>query len=400
MKKRKKFVRWRHSFYRAIFHLPIFLLAKFKGYKTLEHFKIGKNENYIIVSNHQTDFDGVFVPLAFNKMPYILATDSIFSKKFVGNFISHCFGVISKKKGTLDINSNMEMMRVIKEGGSLLFFPEGNRTYAEFQYSMTQGFTKFMRFLKRPIICYSIHGGTGSLPRWGKKQRKGKFYGKISRIISVEEISKMSDEELEKLILESIRVYDSDTNELYKSKAKAEYLERMLFVCPKCGKVQTLVSSGDHLKCSSCGLDVEYTENLHLKSEDPEFKFTKLIDWYNYQITFLKNNEFDDNAPIFKDESVKLFLTNGKKRRPLSKGQIILYKDKMVFENNLEIPVQNISNASPISGCKFNFSIEGNNYLVKGHDRFNPLKYVLMFNKLDTLMNRNSSDIYYPLKER
>ena len=124
-----------------------------------------------------------------------------------------------------------------------------------------------------PLVLFNINGGTGCFPRFAKGFRRGKFYGDVVRRIDAEEYLKMTDEELINTIKESIKVYDSDNNYEYKSKHRAEYLENMLFVCPKCGKVQTIYSKNEHILCSNCDLKVEYTTKLHLKSEDKDLLF-------------------------------------------------------------------------------------------------------------------------------
>lgn len=398
-KKKNQIVFKRHKFWFVFYWPTVRLIALIKHYKVKNHFKMEKDQSYVILSNHQTDLDGVLTLLSFNRPVCGVVTDSFLSKGLISKIWKHQLGLIGKKKGVMDIKANMDMIRCVKEGGNLILFPEGNRTYAEFQFSYTSGFAKFIKFLKANIILYNIHGGTGVFPRFAKERRKGPYYGEVKRVLSYDEYKDMPDEELYKLIQENLRVYDSESGDLYKSDKRAECLERMFFVCPKCGKVQTLRSEGNYLYCDDCGLKVEFTEDLHLKSEDESFKFTKLVDWYNYQIRFLNEHDIPEGE-IFRDHNVGLYVSHpGEKRKLLEQGDLVLTKDIIKFGNK-EIKVADIEIASPISGTKFNFSAAEEDYLVIGDDRFNPLKYVLMFNKLDTKMKINKTDIYYTLEER
>lgn len=399
MAKKNKVVFKRHRFWWGFYRPVVWFISKIRGYKHTNRLKMKKGESYVILSNHQTSMDGVLIGASFSRPFCGLTSDSFFSKGWQAKMFKHQLGIIPMKKGTVDIKANMDMVRCIKEGGSLLIFPEGNRTYAEFQFPFTDGFAKFIRFFKKPIVLFNIHGGNGCYPRFGGKKRKGPYYGEIKRIIKPEEYDKWSDEKLHSVIQEGLKVYDSESGEFFKSKAKAEFLERMLFVCPKCGKIETLSSKGDHLTCSNCGLDIVFNEDLHLTSEDESFTFNKLLDWYNYQIRYVRDFEVTDKV-IFTDKNVKLFISNpGKKRKLISDGKILLTKDKLIFES-IEFNVADIEIASPINGTNFNFSTNDENYLVMGHERFNPLKYVLMFNRLDTKMKLNKTDIYYTLEER
>ena len=376
-----------------------FLLALLKHYKRKEIFKMKKGESYIVLSNHQGSLDGVFLPYTFSRHLYAVLTDSFMSKGLIAKLLKYQFGIIGKKKGAVDLKANMEMIRCVKEGGSLLIFPEGNRSYAEFQFDMTDGLAKFVRFFNKPIVLFNFHGAMGTDPRFGRKTRKGPYYGEVKRVLEPEEIKDWSNEKLTEVIKENLKVYDSESGNLYKSNKRAEYLERMFFVCPKCGKIETLYSKGNHLYCKECGLKVEYTEDLHLKSDNPDFKFSRLVDWYNYQLDFVKNYK-TSGGEIFHDEFAKLFISRpGKKRKLIAKGPVVLDEKFLKFPGKT-IDIAEIEIASPINGTNFNFSTKDEDYLVKGKGRFNPLKYVLMFNRLETKMKINKADIYYNLESR
>ncbi|MCQ2088281.1 MAG: 1-acyl-sn-glycerol-3-phosphate acyltransferase [Bacilli bacterium] len=398
-KENKRLVLKRHSFYRALLFPVVKLIAAIYGFKNKSHFKIKKGESYLVLCNHQTGLDPIYVMMAFNRHLYAVATDTLMSNGFTSKLLSHCFGVIPKKKGIADYDANKKMLQVINEGGSLLLFPEGNRQYAEFQFSFTKSFAKFIKNLKRTVILYNLHGGTGVQPRFTKKKRKGQFYGKIRRVLRYDDYKDMSDEELYELVSEELKIYDSNSPQKYKSKASAEYLERIFFVCPKCGKVETLYSEGDFIECKECGFKVQYTNNLHLVTNDENIKFTKMLDWYNYQIRYLKDMQIGDGV-IFSDEEVGLYTSYlYEKRKLITKGKIELYKDRLVIGEKT-IKVSDIVISSPVGGTKFTLKTDDEDMLIIGNDRFNPLKYVFMFNKLDTKMKLNNLDIHYTLDER
>ncbi len=369
------------------------------GYTTKSKYKIKKGESVVVISNHQTDFDAILMHLSFNKILRTLTTDNVFKKGIGGHFVKR-FGCFPKRKGAMDLKSNMDMMRLVRKKESLIIFPEGNRSYAEFQYYVNEGFGKILKILKTTIIIFTFHGGTGRYPRFAKKPRRGKFYGEITRIMPYEEYKDIPDEELTKLIMDSIKVYDSESGELYKYKARAEFLERELFVCPKCGKHSHLISKGHNIVCEECGFEATFNENLSFSSEDPSFKFEKMLDWYNYQIRYVRDMKIEKGELIFKDSNIVLKTTNPyEKSRLLYEGDMKLYEDKLVF-GDITYDIHDISVSSPLSGKKLLFTIGDDEFVVVGHDRFNPLKYILMFNKLDTKMKLNNLDNYFRLEEQ
>ena len=68
--------------------------------------------------------------------------------------------------------------------------------------------------------------------------------------------------------------------------------------------------------------------------------------------------------------------------------------------NDFVIDIKDIRNASPTGSKKLGFTVENQDYFIIGSERFNSLKYVFMFNKLETKMKESGVDIYYSLEER
>ena len=108
----------------------------------------------------------------------------------------------------LDVKSVLSIKDRMKEGGSILLFLEGNRTYAEFQFYIPDSTPRLIKMLKPTLVLFTLHGGTGVSPRFKNKNRKGKFYGKIERVLPFEEYKDMDNDELLKLIKNTIKVFD------------------------------------------------------------------------------------------------------------------------------------------------------------------------------------------------
>jgi len=392
----KKWCLKRHEFIFALLRgLLSFILRIMYGYKA-KKYKLDKDKGYFILSNHQALLDPFFLALSFKKAIYFVATDNLFTHKFLSKIIIFLVNPIPKRKATIDANCIKTCLKVAKEGGSVGLFVEGNRAYNDFQFYIDPSITKMIRKMGLPLVLYNLKGGYGVDPRWGKKKRKGKFTGEVKRVLSVEEIDNLSNEELYDIVCNDLRVIDSESNELYKSKSRAEYLERQLFVCPKCNKIQTLYSNKDKIYCKDCGFEAQYLENLHLKTNDENIKLDKVLDWYKYQLEYIKNYEISDKI-IFEDENVEIYCSDYNQPRTLiTKGKLILDKEGLKC-NDLTIFVKDITSSSSIGGFKFIATTSEHNYLIKGEARFNPIKYVLMFNVLEGPIKENGGDKYYGL---
>lgn len=389
----------RHKITYAILRFLSFIYTRWiLGFRCKDRYKIKKGESIIVLSNHQTDSDPLCIFPSFKGRLYPVATDTIYYGKFKGKLFNWWSAAITKKKGAVDKECILSMLKTVKEGGSLILFPEGNRTYAEFQFYITPNFAKLIRRLSCTIVLYNINGGTGVRPRFSKARRRGKFYGKIRRVIKKDEYDKMTDDELFKVIKESLKVFDSDSGLLYKSKTRAEYLERMFFVCPKCESVASLNSHGSTLSCEKCDFTLEYNENLTISTSDTNIKFSKLLDYWNWQKRFVKKIDVTCNDIIFSDKVKLLKCEKFKNNIKLYEGLASLCSNSFIF-GDIKFNIKDIEIASVVSGTKLTMTITGVDYLVLGDERFNPLKYVLLFNKLDTYMKLNRVDDYFTLEE-
>ncbi len=371
----------------------------FCGFRCKDRYKIKKGERVVAVSNHQTDIDPFCLLPCFNRPVFPVATDSIFSGRFLGKFF-HYLGVIPKKKGATDLRSSIEMSKTIKDGGSLMLFPEGNRAYAEFQYFVSPSIIKFIRKTGATLLIFGLHGGSGVSPRFKRKNRRGKFWGELKKVITPEEFSKRTDEEIFEEMMSLIKIYDSESGEKYKSSSRAEYIERMFFICPACGKMQTVYSKKHEIFCKNCGKIAEYTEDLGFIGEG-SFPFTKTVEWWNYQKQAVKNLETKEGETIFSDE-VKLLLSDPFcKRKLLFKG-VLRITPEYIECGEQKFFVKDIEAATVVSGKTFIFSYLGHDYSVKSgrkNVRFNPLKYVFLLNKLDSKMKLIGSDKYFNLED-
>ncbi len=279
-KKKNRIVRFRHKIWFKILRFlcaPI-IMIKFK-YK-YKKFKGNKKKPYLILCNHTHDLDPIFIGLCFNFPIYYMASEQIFNLGFVSKLLKHIFRPIPKSKSVADINAIKEVKRITTEGGSIGMFVEGNTSYNGENPYTPSTVTKLIKHLKIPVILCNAHGFYLSRPRWSFYKRKGPTYSVIKRVLQPEDYANMSDDELYQLILQELYVncyQDQLINHYhYKGKRLAEGIERLLVVCPVCGKVQGIISKDNHLSCHNCGASADYSEEGFLANNS--FPADNLID--------------------------------------------------------------------------------------------------------------------------
>ena len=203
----------------------------------------------------------------------------------------------------------------------------------------------------------------------------------------------MSDEVLYKTVIEALTVVDAESGERYRSKRRAEYLERLLFVCPVCGKVSTLRSEGERVHCTACGLSVTYGEDLLVSSEHPRFAFRTLKQWYDFQCAYLRDYEVKAGEVIYRDEGAVLYDKTTEKRITVAEGACVL-SDTDLAVGEMKLPLSEIRSVSVVGGRKLVFHTADRFYILTGDERFNAIKYALTFNILPTQIGNEK---YYGL---
>ncbi len=395
----KSYIRKSHRVFFAILRFLSFLYTRIiLGYRCRDRYRIEKGESVLVLSNHQTDADPFCIMPCFSNPVYPIATDNIFAGKLRSKLFSY-LGVIPKKKGAVDVRSVLRMFDLLKKGGSVLLFPEGNRYYAEFQYYIAPSLGRMIKKTGATIVIFNVHGGSGKSPRFKNRNRRGKFFGEIRRIIKPDEYTGMSDSELFEAIRDGIRVFDSESTERYRSGRRAEYLERMFFVCPVCGEFENLVSRGKLVRCRRCGATAEYGEDLRLHGKTPGFDFTRLVEWWDYQKHAVCDKKIIPGNVIFGGDRAKLFCSVPFENRKLITRGTVSITDSVIKCGNKAFDLSSVESASVISGRNLTFVHNGKDYTIRGGKRFNPLKYIYMFNLLDTRMRRESGDKYFNPEE-
>lgn len=387
--KKKKWCKARHKFWFTIMR-PIFsfLFWKKYGYKA-ENYKLDRKQNYLIICNHSCSLDPFMLGKSFFRPIYFVASDDLLKNGFISKIMKHTVAPIPIRKGTMDISSIRNCISIAKEGGTIGIFPEGNRTYSgEISY-LGINLVKFIRKLDLPLIIYHIDGGYGLDPRWGKKSRRGKgSRGYVQRLLSKEELCSLKDEELLKIINTNLSQEISPSLR-FKSKEKAEYLERVLFICPKCHALETLVSEKNAIKCKCCSLEATYEEDLSFSSNDPSFKFKKVSEWMNYQKEYLKDLAIEENKVLLGDENVTLIsCLEGKEKEVELVGKLQMNSKSFIIKGEKEIQFffKDIKQVENQGKHKLLFYIGKDYYEFKGGERFSSYKYYLMFNRINNTL--------------
>jgi len=384
-KKNSKWIKPRHKFVRNLLCGLLKPYCKSKYHVKVEKFADQSDRQYLILSNHQTAFDQFFVGMAFRGSIYYVASEDLFSKGFVSKVIKHLVAPIPIKKQTTDVKAVLDCFRVAKEGGTICIFPEGNRTFSGKTEYINPAVVGLVQKLGLPLAIFRIEGGYGVHPRWSDVKRKGTMRAYVSNVIEPEDYKSLNKDEMLELIRSELYVNEAHANSIFRHKKRAEYLERAIYVCPKCG-LSTFYSKGDTITCQKCGLSVRYGEDTALTSESEGFPFGFVNDWYDYQQDYV--NALDvaamTDAPIYEDTAkYSEVIVYKHKVRLQKKAQSRLYGDRIEISGKkigtVVYRFDDVTAVTVLGKNKVNIYVNDRIYQLKADKRFNALRYVNLF---------------------
>lgn len=379
--KSRQWTRPRHKFIIKVAALVLFPWMRLKYRVHVEKCPELRNRQCVVLMNHQTAFDQFFVSKAlFPRHVYFVASEDLFSLGWLSRLLRWAVAPIPIKKQTTDVQAVMNCIRVAREGGTIALAPEGNRTFSGLPCYSNPAVAALVKKLGLPIALFRIEGGYGIQPRWSDVCRKGSMRAYVSRIVEPEEYETLSNDALFALIQEELYVDETQSGQKFHHKHLAEYLERAMYVCPWCG-LSEFHSTGDIIKCKTCGRQIRYLPNQRLQGVDCEFPFPYVAQWYQYQQDFV--NTLDTQAyletPLYRDQATISMVELYKRKTLLEENAILTLYGNRLQAGKLTLFFEDIRVITVLGKNKLNIYHADALYQIKGSERFNALKYMNIF---------------------
>lgn len=290
-------------------------------------------EPFLAFANHASFFDFYYSTKILYPHRVSIVANRYYFRNPVLRKIFTTVGIIPKKLFTPDIETIKRIFKSIKEGNSILMFPEGRLCIDGTSYPVTKGTGDLVRKLKIPVVFINTEGAFLVNPKWRKKKMRNKVHVSIRKIMLPEEYAGLSSIEIEKEINENIYVdnfaFARSKNLVYKKHRRAEGMENILYQCPCCGKDYTVSAKDNTLTCSSCGMKLEVADNYSFKENSLAIK--DMHEWYER----IKENErkkvFADDFHIKAKVRVEVKDMNCSRKDKKGSGECILRHSGFVF---------------------------------------------------------------------
>lgn len=346
---------------------------------------------YLILCNSQTLCDAHLVRLAFDRPVYCVQTHA--QRRGPIALLSDLLTApIWQKPGINAWSSSavQKIRQVVAEGGSVCLFPCGEPAYGHTPHALSKQTVSLIRALGVPVILYTLHGGIGALPRWAENRRKGPFIGRHERTLTPEEYAAMSDAELHALISHTLCVNDKRLGLTYAGNHRAEHLERVLYVCPRCREHSLLYTTGNHVSCRGCGMTANYTEAGNFVFLNCETPITTIDSWMDYQLSWLQHRIDGFAGEIYTDEGVTILSVDRKPADEPLFGTLIMTRERLLLRftdgergtRTVGFVLDSVSALLPAGKSKLSLTTAQGTWEISGSGRFCAYKYAQLFSAL------------------
>ena len=344
---------------------------------------------YLVLANHNTDWDPLMLALAFPRYMSFVASEHIFRWGFLAKIIIFLVNPIARLKGTTAGDTAMTMLRRLKKGVNVAMFAEGNRSFDGKTGTILPATGKLARASGAGLVTYRFDGGYFTSPRWcGKALRRGRITGRVVNVYTPEQLKAMSAAEVNAAICRDLDVdaYAVQREQMvpFKGKNLAEHLETVLCRCPKCGTLGSLHSAGDTLSCG-CGFSVRYNEYGFFEGDDAPFD--NVTDWDHAQtgaLFALADAVSDTETPVFSDDAMVLTeVLPGHEAKELGRGSMTLYTDRLEC-CGMTFPLTELSGFMLHGAQTVNMSADGRSFEISSDAVRCTRKYMTVIEHLRT----------------
>ena len=360
---------------------------------------------YIVVSNHLTNWDPLFVGSSFKKSMYYVASDHILRMGIISKIIKFLGNPIPRLKSMQETQTVIAIFKRLREKCNICLFVEGSTSFDGKTGEIQPSIGKLIKKAGAALVTYRLSGAYLSYPRWARFVHKGKIYGKLVQIYSPDQLKEMSAEEIHAAIKNDLYVnaYEDQKENpvIYTGKQPAEYLETALYMCPRCRRFSTLKSNNDRLFCA-CGFHVRYNEYGYFEipdsAEAPPFR--TILEWSEWQRKEIETiahamKNMDSKVPIFSDSDQAVYqITRASHNIEIARGTLSFFNNRMsLIDESGEImvfPLETITEISCITLMTLIFTTrEQKTYEIHSNQLRSALKFIEMFNAWQTEAAKN-----------
>lgn len=225
----------------------------------------------ILISNHASRNDYMFTsPVVFpKKLNYVVGYNEFF--RFPLGLFLRAVQAIPKKNFTPDLHCMKQIINIVKKGGNICIMPEGMSSITGMAQPVIAGSAKLIKKLGIDVYYTKVSGGYLTYTKHCLDERVGKIQVVVDQMFTADELKNLSIEEIEdrmnRLLAHDDYIWNKEAQISFNGKGNlAKNLETLLYRCPKCDSLYKHITSGNSMKCTCCGNEIEIDDKYNIRA--------------------------------------------------------------------------------------------------------------------------------------
>ena len=275
-----------------------------KKYKVEKFNMEGLKPPYMMLSNHMyfIDFELAAMGTGLHRVNNVVSIDGYYRRPFLLELI----GAICTRKFTMDLHLVKSIRKVTQRGDVLSVYPEARYSPCGITSYMPEALGKLIKMNKVPVVAVVHHGNYLHSPFWNfRKKRKVPLYTTMTKILTPEQITEMSVEEINAAVRKALDyneyTWQKEQGIRIKESFRAEGMHKILYQCPHCMQESKMASKGTELFCTACGKRWNLNEDGTLSALEGKTEFPHGPDWFRWERTQVEK-QIEEGTYSFEDE--------------------------------------------------------------------------------------------------
>ena len=256
----------------------------------------------ILLASHASRLEFIYMLYGFkrNDINMVCGYQNILKKGIYGLFIR--LGIISKYLYQPDIACTKNILKILKNNGTIGIFPEGIQSTSGSTQPINPATAQLIKKSKATVIVSTSKGAYLATNRYSKDRKKGYIGIEYSLAFTPEMLDNLNEEQIYAKLLEKIKYNDFEYNKTARNKyigkkPNAFGIDKILYKCPECKTEYSLYTEEDTIKCKCCGLEVKVNEYYDLVSTNNKIPMD-IDKWYKWQRRCVAKEITNDNFEL------------------------------------------------------------------------------------------------------
>jgi 1-acyl-sn-glycerol-3-phosphate acyltransferase/DNA-directed RNA polymerase subunit RPC12/RpoP len=244
-------------------------------------------EPLLVIGNHTSFYDFLYMAriLYPHRISFVVA-----AKYFRFHGLSLIFRLgrsIPKNLFSADIRTVARTISIIKQGGIVGIYPEGQISLGGITLPLPDGIGKLVKHLGVPVAMVKTYGAGFVDPPWSNHHRRGIVESHVSVVLSKAQVQTLPLEAIDEALKEALAAnqyqWQAKNGYEYRGKELTAGLTNLLYICPNCHEEFTLVTAKEKISCTSCGMNITLRGSGHFKWENTKPYFEHIGEWYEWE---------------------------------------------------------------------------------------------------------------------